>query len=65
MKKYLNVDCLVFSLSTVPRRAVCGGYIVVVQTNGSSGSYNPHMHIIMTSGDLARSIQRVVIIGLN
>jgi hypothetical protein len=53
----VGVRCLEDTLSTVLRRSVRGGYIVVVQTNGRSGSYNPHLHVIMTSGGLARSQQ--------
>jgi hypothetical protein len=29
-----------------------GGYIVVLQTHGRNGQYNPHLHIIATSGGL-------------
>ena len=43
------------TLSTVLQRAVNGGYSVIVQTEGRSGSYNPHLDIIMTSGGLAAS----------
>ena len=46
----VGIECLADTLSTVLRRSVCGGYIVVIQTHGRSGSYNPHLHIIMTSG---------------
>jgi hypothetical protein len=46
----VGIRCLEETLSTVLRRTVSGGYIVVVQTNGRSGSYNPHLHFIMTSG---------------
>ena len=49
----VGVRCLEDTLGTVLRRAVCGAYIVVLQTNGRSGSYNPHLHIIMASGGLA------------
>jgi hypothetical protein len=28
-----------------------GGYTVVVQTHGRNGQYNPHLHILATSGD--------------
>ncbi len=49
----VGIQCLEDTLSVVLRRSVCGGYIVVIQTNGRSGSYNPHLHIIMTSGGLA------------
>jgi hypothetical protein len=51
----VGIKCLEDTLSTVLRRPIQGGYIVVVQTNGRSGSYNPHLHIIMTSGGLAPS----------
>lgn len=51
----VGIKCLEDTLCTVLRHSVCGGYIVVVQTNGRSGSYNPHLHIIMTSGGLATS----------
>ena len=53
----VGIICLQDTLSTVLRRPVRGGYIVVVQTNGRSGSYNPHLHIIMTSGGLATNSQ--------
>jgi hypothetical protein len=49
----VGVKYLEDTLRTVFRRRVCGGYIVVLQTNGRSGSYNPHLHIIMTSGGMA------------
>jgi hypothetical protein len=48
----VGIECLADTLSTVLRRPVSGGYIVVIQTHGRSGSYNPHLHIIMTSGGL-------------
>lgn len=51
----VGVKCLEDTMATVLRRPVKGGYIVVVQTNGRSGSYNPHLHIIMTSGGLVPS----------
>jgi hypothetical protein len=53
----VGIKCLDDTLSTALRRKVKGGYIVVVQTNGRSGSYNPHLHIIMTSGGLAEGRQ--------
>jgi hypothetical protein len=55
----VGIRCLEDTLCTVLRRSVRGGYIVVVQSNGRSGSYNPHLHIIMTSGGLAKSPQGV------
>ena len=51
----VGVECLTDTLSTVLRRPVTGGYIVVIQTNGRSGGYNPHLHIIMTSGGIVPS----------
>lgn len=51
----VGIECLEDTLSTVLRRPVCGGYLVVVQTNGRSGSYNAHLHIIMTSGGITPS----------
>ena len=53
----VGIKCLEDTLSTVLRGPVHGGYIVVVQTHGRSGSYNPHLHIIMTAGGLATSRQ--------
>jgi hypothetical protein len=50
----VGIACLEDTLSRVLRRSVRGGYIVVVQTNGRSGSYNPHVHIIMTAGGVAQ-----------
>ena len=48
-------ECLEYVVSTVKRlllKIVC---IVVVQTHGRSGRYNPHLHIIMTSGGIDTS----------
>ena len=42
--------CLEDVVSTVKRKRLKIGCIVVVQTHGRSGRYNPHLHIIMTSG---------------
>jgi hypothetical protein len=39
-------------LDTYFRDSIGAGYIVVLQTGGRSGSYNPHLHIMMTSGGL-------------
>ncbi|MCI5151022.1 MAG: hypothetical protein D3916_16845, partial [Candidatus Electrothrix sp. MAN1_4] len=36
----------------VLRQKVKIGAIIVVQTHGRSGKYNPHLHIIMTSGGI-------------
>jgi hypothetical protein len=53
----VGIECLEDTLRAVLRRRVKGGYIVVIQTNGRSGSYNPHVHIIMTAGGVAQGRQ--------
>ena len=45
-----GVKCLDDFLSEVSGKPLKGGYIVVVQTHGRNGHYNPHLHIIATSG---------------
>lgn len=45
-----GVKCLDDFYSRVGGRPLKGGYIVVIQTHGRSGQYNPHLHIIATSG---------------
>ncbi len=47
-----GVKCLDDSSSDVTTKALKGGYIVVLQTHGRNGEYNPHLHIIATSGGL-------------
>ena len=47
-----GVKCLDDFFSTVSRKELKGGYIVVLQTHGRNGQYNPHLHIISTSGGL-------------
>nr|CAJ73382.1 hypothetical protein kuste2633 [Candidatus Kuenenia stuttgartiensis] len=42
----------------VSKRPLKGGYIVVLQTHGRSGQYNPHLHIIASSGGLDEEGQR-------
>ena len=42
--------CLDDVFSRISGRALKGGYIVVIQTHGRNGQYNPHLHIIATSG---------------
>jgi len=53
----VGIECLEDTLRVVLGRKVKGGYIAVIQTNGRSGSYNPHVHIIMTSGGVAQGRQ--------
>jgi hypothetical protein len=45
-----GVKCLDDFFSEVRGQPLKGGYIVVVQTHGRNGQYNPHLHIIATSG---------------
>ena len=46
-------ECLEDVVSIVKRETLKIGTIVVVQTHGRSGRYNPHLHIIMTSGGIS------------
>lgn len=46
------IKCLDDYFSCVSRKKIKGGYIVVLQTHGRNGEYNPHLHIIATSGGL-------------
>lgn len=48
----LGSICLDDLLKTVKKQELKGGYIVVLQTSGRDGTYNPHLHIIMTDGGL-------------
>jgi len=45
-----GVRCLDDVWSRLSGQALKGGYIVVIQTHGRNGQYNPHLHIIGTSG---------------
>ncbi|MCP4252167.1 MAG: transposase [Candidatus Scalindua sp.] len=47
-----SVRCLDDYYSKVCRRKVKGGYIIVLQTHGRNGQYNPHVHILATSGGI-------------
>jgi len=55
-----GVRCLDDVFSRVSGRALTGGYIVVVQTHGRNGQYNPHLHIIATSGGWDRQTSQWV-----
>ena len=55
-----GVRCLDDFFSRVSRKSLKGGYIVVVQTHGRSGQYNPHLHIIATSGGWNQEAQKWV-----
>ena len=47
-----GVECLDSLFSATKRKKLTGGYIVVLQTHGRSGSYNVHLHIIATGGGI-------------
>ena len=55
-----GVRCLDDVFSRVSGRALTGGYIVVVQTHGRNGQYNPPLHIIATSGGWDRQTSQWV-----
>ncbi len=44
--------CLEDTVSILKKSEVKIGSIVFVQTHGRSGSYNPHLHVIMTDGGI-------------
>jgi hypothetical protein len=58
-----GVECLDEYFSRVSRKELKGGYIVVLQTHGRSGSYNVHLHIIATSGGLDQNSGKWVHLG--
>jgi len=45
-----GVRCLDDCFSRVSGRTLQGGYSMVIQTHGRNGQYNPHLHLIATSG---------------
>ena len=45
-----GVRCLDDVWSRIRGKPLKGGYLVVMQTHGRNGQYNPHLHIIATSG---------------
>jgi hypothetical protein len=46
-------ECLEDMVSVVRKKSVKIGAIVVLHTHGRSGSYNPHVHIILTDGGIS------------
>jgi plasmid rolling circle replication initiator protein Rep len=50
-------------VGTAVRQKVKIGAIVVVQTHGRSGHYNPHLHVIMTSGGINEKTGKWVELG--
>lgn len=55
-----GAKCLDDVFTRVSGHALQGGYIVVVQTHGRNGQYNPHLHIIATSGGWDRQASKWV-----
>lgn len=55
-----GVRCLDDFFSRVSGKPLKGGYIVVMQTHGRNGQYNPHLHIIATSGGWAQQARQWV-----
>ena len=53
-----GVQCLDDVFSRVSGRTLQGGYIVVIQTHGRNGQYNPHLHCIATSGGWDRQARQ-------
>ena len=53
----IGVKCLDDFFSRVSGKKLKGGYIVVLQTHGRNGQYNPHLHILATSGGLCEKSQ--------
>jgi len=56
-------ECLEDVVGRAVRQKVKIGAIVVVQTHGRSGHYNPHLHIIMTSGGINEETGKWVELG--
>ena len=55
-----GVTCLDDVFTRVSGRDLQGGYIVVIQTHGRNGQYNPHLPIIATSGGWDRKARQWV-----
>lgn len=58
-----GVKCLNDFFSEVSGKTLKGGYIVVIQTHGRNGQYNPHLHIISTSGGWDAQAEQWVHLG--
>ena len=55
-----SARCLDDVYSRVSGCALTGGYIMVIQTHGRNGRYNPHLHIIATRGGWDRQTKQWV-----
>jgi hypothetical protein len=56
-------QCLEDVVSTVKGRVMKIGAIMVVQTLGRSGRYNPHLHVILTDGGISIENKKWVSLG--
>jgi hypothetical protein len=56
-------ECLEDVVSTARRQRLKIGAIVVVQTHGRSGRYNPHLHVILTDGGINEETGKWVDLG--
>jgi hypothetical protein len=52
--------CLDDFFCCVSKKKLKGGYVIVLQTHGRNGEYNPHLHIIATSGGLDQETNKWV-----
>ncbi len=48
-------ECLEDVISSVKKQSLKTGVIIVVQTHGRSGHYNPHLHIILSNGGISEA----------
>jgi hypothetical protein len=55
-----GVRCMDEFFSDLSRQSLKGGYIVVLHTHGRNGQYNPHLHLIATSGGWNAQAERWV-----
>ncbi len=58
-----GAKCLEEVQKIVKKQELKGGYIIVLQTSGRSGTYNPHLHIIMTDGGINEKSGKWVELG--
>ena len=56
-------ECLEESVGVLRKQDLKIGCIVVVHTHGRSGTYNPHLHIIMTDGGISLKTEKWVDLG--
>ncbi len=56
----VGYECLEELVGQVKRQSIKIGAIVIVQTHGRSGRYNPHLHILMTNGGINEQVGKWV-----